>query len=152
MSDSAPSPLAPCIVDVGTIIQKRDMCRLLSDLGRVRYQDIVDRTVRHQGEGYVMEVFEDPHAATLVANQTLYLNVCSFDYLSLNADPNPSPTQMVILDLVQDNRVLRLVPLSDPLSDRMQVMQETRALKAAVADAMAAGWDTPFLDEDDLRS
>jgi hypothetical protein len=107
--------------------------------------------VRHQGEGYVMEVFEDPHAATLVANQTLYLNVHSFDYLSLDTDLSCSSSPTAVLDLVQDNRVLRLIPLSDPLSDRIQVMQETRALKAAVADAMAAGWDTPFLDEEDLR-
>ncbi len=151
MSDSVHPHLAPCIVDVGTVIQKKDMCRLLSDLGRVHYQDIVDSCVRHQGEGYVMEVFEDPHAATLVANQTLYLNVNSFDYLGLETDPSCPSSPTVVLDLVQENRVLRLIPLSDPLSDRMQVMQETRALKAAVADAMAAGWDTPFLDEEDLR-
>lgn len=128
-------PYSPCIVDRGTLIHKRDMHRILTDLGRVHYQDIVDGQIRQQGEGYVMEVYEDPSLATMVANRTLYLNVCSFDYLSLSVD------HAVQLDLVQDNRVLRLIPLSDPLSDRKESMADIKALQAAVADALAAGWD-----------
>jgi hypothetical protein len=128
-------PHSPCIVDRGTLIHKRDMHRILADLGRVYYQDIVDGQVCRQGEGYVMEVYEDPCLATMVANRTLYLNVCSFDYLSLSVD------HAVQLDLVQDNRVLRLIPLSDPLSDQKESIADMKALQAAVADALAAGWD-----------
>jgi hypothetical protein len=73
MTESRPS--APCIVDSGILVNKRDIYRLLADLGRVRYFDIVEGQVQRQGEGYVMEVFQDATAATLVANRSLYLNL-----------------------------------------------------------------------------
>lgn len=139
-------PWAPCIVDNGILVNKRDIYRLLSDLGRVRYFDIVEGQVQRQGEGYVMEVFQDATAATLVANRSLYLNLNSFDYACLR---DPSPAELaegdterpsVVIDLVRENRILRLVPLSDPLSDPAQLWADTRALQAAMADALAASW------------
>jgi hypothetical protein len=139
-------PCAPCIVDAGTLVSKRDIYRLLADLGRVRYFDIVDGLVRKQGEGYVMEVFQDPTAATLVVNRSLYLNLDSFDYVCLR-DPSPSEVvsperdqPAVVIDLVQESRILRLVPLSDPLSDPVQLLEDTQALRAAAVDVLAAGW------------
>lgn len=134
---------APCIVDTGIVVQRRDIQRLLCDLGRVRYQDILDDQIRSQGEGYVMEVFEDPVASTLVVNRTLYLNIHSFDYLAISQrpddyDPQQSRSQF---DLVQENRILRLIPLSDPLSDPLEGFDDTQALKAAMADALAAEWE-----------
>lgn len=133
-------PTAPCIVDVGTVVNKRDMHRLLADLGRVRYLDIVDQQICRQGEGYVMEVYADPHCATLIANAALYLNVYSFDYLTLevltmeaveeSSDPTPQP----VINLVQDNRILRILPLSNPLMDPPQSLADARALKAAMVD------------------
>ncbi|MCF2969981.1 hypothetical protein L1047_02070 [Synechococcus sp. Nb3U1] len=148
-------PCAPCIVDAGTLVSKRDIYRLLADLGRVRYFDIIDGCVRKQGEGYVMEVFQDPTAATLVVNRSLYLNIDSFDYLCLR-DPSPSEAAGsgtdqpgVVIDLVQDSRILRLVPLSDPLSDPVQLLEDTQALRAAAVDVLAAGWDA---EEEDSSS
>ncbi len=139
-------PCAPCIVDAGTLVSKRDIYRLLADLGRVRYFDIVDGWVRKQGEGYVMEVFQDPTAATLVVNRSLYLNLDSFDYVCLR-DPSSSEVASpdmeqpaVVIDLVQESRILRLVPLSDPLSDPVQLLEDTQALRAAAVDVLAAGW------------
>lgn len=52
----------------------------------------------------------------------------------------------VVIDLVQEHRILRLVPLSDPLSDPAQLWADTRALRAAMADALAASWS---LEEED---
>ncbi len=144
------SPLPPCIVDVGTLINKRDMARLLADLGRVRYFDIVDHYVRREGEGYVMEVFEDPLAATLVANRALYLNVSSFDCLTLETHANAEGMQ-VTLDLVQEARILRLIPLSDPTADRIRILEESRALQAAMTDAANLGWESLRADEEDPR-
>ncbi|MGY2716960.1 hypothetical protein ACVW0Q_000271 [Thermostichus sp. MS-CIW-21] len=148
-------PCAPCIVDSGILVNKRDIYRLLADLGRVRYFDIVDGRVRKQGEGYVMEVFQDATAATLVANRSLYLNLNSFDYACLR-DPSPSEVAglegerpSVVIDLVQESRILRLVPLSDPLSDPAQLWADTQALRAAAADALGAGWS---LEEEDGSS
>ncbi len=150
-------PCAPCIVDTGTLVNKRDIYRLLSDLGRVRYFDIVDGAVRKQGEGCVMDVFQDPTAATLVVNGSLYLNVNSFDYACLQdpasvaelADPGKEQAGVVI-DLVQDSRILRLVPLVEPRSDPAELLGDNRALQAAV-DVLAAGWGIEESSSDSLE-
>ncbi|NEQ99918.1 MAG: hypothetical protein F6K30_25005 [Cyanothece sp. SIO2G6] len=78
---------APCIVDAGIIVNKQDMRRLLCDLGAVRYHYDQGGRCISEGEGYVVEVFSDPDEATLVTNHSLYLNVCSFDYLELSQIP-----------------------------------------------------------------
>ena len=61
---------APCLVDTGVVVAKADMARLLSDLGRVRYRYEQDGQVTSDGEGFVLEVFNDPQQSTLVANNT----------------------------------------------------------------------------------
>ncbi|MGB6016157.1 MAG: hypothetical protein WBG32_15605, partial [Nodosilinea sp.] len=101
---------APCLIDSGVVVNKTDMLRLLQDLGQVQYRHFQDSISLSEGQGLVMEVFADSQQATLVANHTLYINVYSFDYLEIgqtDADGNH-------FDLVQDNRRLRLLPLSDP--------------------------------------
>lgn len=60
-SPSSQHPLAPCIVDSGTIVNIQDMQRLLSDLGRVQYIHLQDGLTTSQGEGYILEVFADPY-------------------------------------------------------------------------------------------
>ncbi len=156
--------LPPCIVDVGTIIRKNDIYRILADLGHVWYVDIQDGQVRQEGEGYVMEVYDDPQSATIVFNRTLYLNVSGFDYLTLSQS-QPDLTSLVPqsesegltssappqaqLDLVQENRILRLLPLSDPLSDPVHLFEDTQALKAAMSDALTATWETQLREDED---
>lgn len=81
---------APCIVDSGTVVNKQDIRRLLCDLGPVRYRYTQGDHCISEGEGYVVEVFSDPNEATLVTNHSLYLNICSFDYLELS--------QVLVLD------------------------------------------------------
>lgn len=111
-SSSTPSSLpAPCIIDQGTLVHKEDIRRILSDLGQVHYIHLQDDCVIQEGDGYVLEVFADSIQATLVANHALYLNVHSFDYLELGRPQD----QTCYFDLVQDNRRLRLIPLSNPL-------------------------------------
>jgi hypothetical protein len=148
--NSAPQPVSsPCIVDRGILVSKRDVYRVLADLGYVRYADLLDGRVIREGEGYVMEVYEDPQAATIVVNRTLYLNICSFDYLKFDVveDEKAEPARFrSVLELVQEHRVLRLIPMSDPLSDRIQVLADNRALKEAVADAL--NWDSAYLGDD----
>jgi hypothetical protein len=135
---------APCLVDTGTIVDKRDMQRLLADLSRVRYVHIQDGQVKSEGEGCILEVFADQQSATLVANHTLYLNVYSFDYLELNCLPN----QQACFDLIQEDRQLRLIPLSNPLQTRPARQLNTAALEAVVADVLSASWDAQMDDED----
>jgi hypothetical protein len=156
-SSSTPSSLpAPCIIDQGILVNKDDMRRVLSDLNHVRYTHLQDGRVISQGEGYVLEVFGHPSQATLVANHTLYLNVCSFDYLQLQASPDlpldpiapPSDGSSCYFDLVQDNRCLRLHPLSSPLQGVDSQSLNAAALEAMVTEVLSASWDA-HLDDDD---
>jgi hypothetical protein len=134
---------APCIIDKGIIINKQDIGRLLTDLSRVRYIHTLDGKLQSEGEGCVLEVFADPHRSTLIANRALYLNVQSFDYLQLNQ----SPEQEAYFDLIQDNRQLRLIPLSNPLQEQSTQQLNADALEAMVTQVLSAKWDVQIDDD-----
>lgn len=134
---------APCIIDTGIIINKQDIGRLLNDLSQVRYIHTLDGELQNEGEGCVMEVFCDPHRSTLIANHTLYLNVQSFDYLQLSQ----SSTKEAHFDLIQDNRRLRLIPLSNPLQEQSTQQFNADALEAMVTQVLSAKWDVQIDDE-----
>lgn len=137
---------APCIVDTGIIINKQDMQRLLGDLNRVFYCYSQDGQLLVEDEGYVLEVFSDPQRSTLVANHTLYINVCSFDYLELKR----SPDQQACFDLIQENQHLRLIPLSNPLQEQKNRSLNAAALEAVVAEVLSASWDVRIDDEENF--
>ncbi len=134
---------APCIIDTGIIVHKRDMQKLLVDVGRVRYLHLQDGEVQSEGEGYILEVFADEQQATLIANHALYLNVYSFDYLELQQ----SPEKETYFDLVQDGRLLRLIPLSNPLQEHARSTLNAAALDAVMDQVLSGGWDGQ-LDDD----
>jgi hypothetical protein len=134
---------APCIIDTGTIVNKQDIGRLLTDLGRVRYIHTLDGKLQNEGEGCVLEVIADPNRSTIIANRALYLNVQSFDYLQLNQ----SPEQETYFDLIQDNRQLRLIPLSNPYQEQSNQQLNADALEAMVAQVLSAKWDVQIDDE-----
>ncbi|MDY7014523.1 MAG: hypothetical protein SVX43_13155 [Cyanobacteriota bacterium] len=145
--DQLPHPLpAPCIIDAGIVVNKEDMRRVLSSLGRVYYIHLLDDQVQSQGEGCVMEVFSEPHQSTLIANRTLYLNVQSFDYLELDSSPEGATR----FKLIQDNRQLRLIPLSNPLQERATERDfDVDALEAMVTQVLSAKWDVQ-IDNDEF--
>ncbi len=136
---------APCIIDTGIVINKQDMARLLTDLGRVRYIHTLDGKLQNEGEGYVMEVFADPQRSTLIANQTIYLNVHSFDYLQLNQ----SSEKEAYFDLIQDNRQIRLIALSNPFQEQSTQQINADALEAMVTQVLSAKWDVQIDDDGD---
>ncbi|NJN32576.1 MAG: hypothetical protein HC824_20780 [Synechococcales cyanobacterium RM1_1_8] len=138
--------VAPCIVDRGIVYQKQDMHCLLADLTRVRYQQFQDGELISQGEGYVKRVFADCQSSTLVANHSLYLNVESFDYLELNS-VGPETHPETHLDLVQDSRRLRLVPLSNPLDHHSVQAIDSATLEVMMAEVLSANLDAQ-LDDD----
>jgi len=137
---------APCIIDTGTIVNKRDMCRLLTDLSRVRYIHLQDDVSVSEGEGYIVEVFADPQRATLIANHALYINVHSFDYLEIGQ----SADQESWFDLIQDDRHLRLIPLSNPMQEQTTHRLNVAALEAVVAEVLSANWDVQIDDEENF--
>jgi hypothetical protein len=133
---------APCIIDQGTLIDKQDMQRILTDLTRVRYVHTQDGQITSEGEGCVLEVFADPQHATLVANHALYLNVYSFDYLEL-ARANGE----TIFNLVQDTRVLCLIPLTNSLQNPVRREFNAAEIEAMVAEVISASLDVQIDDD-----
>jgi hypothetical protein len=144
--DQLPHSLpAPCIIDVGIVVNKEDMRRVLSSLGRVYYIHLLDNQVQSQGEGCVMEVFAEPNQSTLIANRALYLNVHSFDYLQIDSSPEGTTR----FELIQDNRQLRLIPRSNPLQERSADRDfDVDALEAMVTQVLSAKWDVQIDDDD----
>ena len=136
---------APCIIDTGIIVNKQDMGQLLTTLSRVRYIHKIDGKVQSEGQGCVIKVFADPQRSTLIANQAIYLNVQSFDYLQLSQ----SPAKEAYFDLIQDNRQLRLIPLSSPLQEECTQQLNVDALEAMVTQVLSAKWDVQIDDDSD---
>ena len=135
---------APCIIDFGTIVDREDMKRLLNDLGRVRYIHSLENTKQSEGEGWIQEVFSDPHRSTLVANGSIYLNIQSFDYLQIQK----SPENRTYFDLIQDNRQLRLIPLSNFPQDPEGRNNLNADFEEMLTDVLSSKWDM-HVDEDD---
>lgn len=120
------------------------MQRLLTDLTRVRYIHTQDGNLASEGEGCVLEVFADPYRATLVANYTLYLNVCSFDYIELSQSAEGS-----VFDLIQEGRRLRLIPLNNPLHNQApRTLINAADLEAMVTEVISARLDVQIDDEE----
>ncbi|MEA5568781.1 hypothetical protein [Anabaena sp. UHCC 0399] len=134
---------APCIVNTGIIVNKLDMKRLLADLGRVHYIYTQEDKLLSEGEGDVMEVFANPQRSTLVANNALYLNVDSFDYLELKQ----SLQQETYFDLMQEGICLRLIPLSTPMQERKERRWNVSAIEAMMDEVLAARWDAEIDDD-----
>ena len=136
---------APCIVDIGTIVNKDDIKRLLSDLCHVHYIHILDNQIQSEGQGFVIEVFNDPQQSTLVANNNLYINIQSFDFLQLNK----SLDEETCFDLIQDNRQLRLIPISksSPVGDIEKTI-DTAAIEAMMTEVLSAHLDVQFDDDE----
>ncbi|MGL5873397.1 MAG: hypothetical protein ACRC2R_13700 [Xenococcaceae cyanobacterium] len=144
--DNSPHHLpAPCIIDSGTVVNKDDMKRLLNDLYRVRYLHTIDGNLQSEGEGSLVEVFIDPCQSTLIANGNLYLNIQSFDYLQLHQ----SDRNQTYFDLIQDNRQLRLIPVSQSEQEPEETSNfDASTIEDVVTKVLSARWDVQFDDED----
>jgi hypothetical protein len=135
---------APCTIDFGIVVSKEDIKRLLNDVGSVRYIHTLDGAIQSEGEGWLVEVFNDPKQATLVANGNIYINLQSFDYLQLGR----SETKEAYFDLIQDNRQLRLIPLSNCLQDpELSADLDVATIEDMVTQVLSAKWDVQ-LDDD----
>ncbi len=147
MNPEFTSPLlpAPCIINQGILVQKEDMERALNDLGKVNYNYQLDGTSQTEGQGWILDVFSDPTQATIVLNQSLYLNVNSFDYLEIGLDEEGK----TIIDLWQETRQLRLIPLDNLLFPQDGNNHFIPAdLEAAVSEVLSAQLDVQMDQED----
>lgn len=135
---------APCIVESGIVINKDDIKRLINDLTNVRYTHSLDGRIQNQGEGWILEVFNHPSQATIVVNNSLYINIQSFDYLQISQ----SPDQKTHFHLIQDNRQLTLIPLQDSTQQQEEEQDlDAVAIDAMLSEVLSARWDLQ-LDED----
>lgn len=105
-----------CIVDEGILLNRRDMVRVLRDLGLVRYVDLHAGVPRASGEGYVTSVVANSNSSTIIANRRLYLNVNNFEYMRLGLDAGQT-----FFDLVDRDRTIRLIPLDSASTERQPV-------------------------------
>ena len=136
---------APCIVDIGTIVNKDDIKRLLNDLCHVHYVHTIDNKVQSEGKGCVLEVLNDPKQSTLIANGNLYLNIQSFDCLQLNQ----SIEKEAYFDLIQDNRQLRLIPLKNSRQQKNSHSPiDAATIEAMMSDVLSARLDVQFDDDE----
>jgi hypothetical protein len=116
---------------------------LLNDLGRVHYIYTQDHKLLSEGDGDVIEVFANSRRATLVTNNSLYLNVDSFDYLELKQSPQPE----TYFDLIQEQMCLRLIPLSTPLQERRNRQFNFTVIEAMMDEVLTARWDAEIDDD-----
>lgn len=132
-----------CIVDEGILYNHKDMARILRDLGHVRYIDIRAGSELTSGEGYVMAAHPHPQSATIIVNKRIYINPRSFDYLQLGRDPLGHS----VLDLVEGDRVIRIVPLSEPSAKQIE---SSESYQADILDRMFEDdFAEAYLDEED---
>lgn len=142
----APLLPAPCVVDQGILVNKDDIKRILNDLGQVTYYYQLEGKSQAQGQGWILDVFSDPVQATIVANQSLYLNVNSFDYLEISLNDQGK----TMVDLWQESRQLRLIPLDNVIfsEDGLGYFLPTD-LETVVSEVLSAKLDVEQ-DQDDF--
>lgn len=142
--DGIKSLPAPCIVDEGILINQDDIKRLLVDLCRVHYVHTIDGKVNNEGQGSIQEIFSDFHQSTLIANEKIYINVHSFDYLQLSKSTN----DQVCFDLIQDNLQLRLIPIAEKNNYHSVAKNiDAETIEAMVTEVLSARLDVQLDDE-----
>ena len=107
-----------CLVDYGIVYSKRDMIRVLRDLDRVEYVDLIDNLAVAQGEGYVIEVYANANDSTIIFNNRLHINVNGFDFLKIKSNPANS------IELISGHRIIRLKPLTNILKTNQAALEE----------------------------
>lgn len=121
-----------CLIDAGIIYAKRDMVRVLRDLDRVEYVDLIDNIEVAKGEGYVIEVYANTYDSTLVFNNRLHINVNGFDFLKIRSNPDKT------VELISGHRTIKLKPLTNVLSvNQSTVEEEIDEQRIAIASQLA---------------
>ncbi len=133
-----------CIVEEGILLNRRDIVRVLRDLGLVRYSDLHDGAARASGEGYVTSVVANGSSSTIIANRRLYLNVNNFEYMRLGVEDGQP-----FFDLVTQNRTIRLIPVEAPLADRPQAVTEDAYASGRVASLFGDTLAEVYFDDEE---
>ena len=121
-----------CLVESGIVYSKRDMIRILRDLDRVQYVDLVDDVSVAHGEGYVIEVYVNCYDSTLIFNNRLHISVNGFDFLKIKTSPQK------LVELISGHRKIKLTPLTNILkANRSAIEEEIDEQREILASQMA---------------
>ena len=121
-----------CLVEQGIIYSKRDMVRILRDLDRVLYIDLIDNASVANGEGYVVAVYANGYDSTLVFNNRLHINVNSFDFLKISSEPEK------IVELISGHRIIKLKPLTNILqANQARIEEEIDEQRITITNQLA---------------
>ena len=121
-----------CLVEQGIIYSKRDMIRILRDLDKVNYTDLIDSASVASGEGYVVEVYANGFDSTLVFNNRLHINVNSFDFLKISSQPEK------MVELISGHRIIKLKPLTNILqANQARIEEEIDEQRITIASQLA---------------
>ncbi len=104
-----PRPLAPCLIDRGTVTDFRDMLRALETVESLEYTWSVDGQVVSEGRGTLVKLMADPESSTMAVNGCLFLNVASFRYL----DFEPGDADSWRFRLYGDGSLFEIVTLAE---------------------------------------
>lgn len=96
--------VAPCIINEGTIFNKKDMLRALETFENINYEYIVDGQVVAGGTGELVKVFASKNSATMIINNCVFINVLSFNYLNFRTLESGHTE----VELMADSRILRM--------------------------------------------
>ena len=121
-----------CLVEQGIIYSKRDMIRILRDLDKVNYTDLIDSASVASGEGYVVEVYANGFDSTLIFNNRLHINVNSFDFLKISSQPEK------MVELISGHRIIKLKPLTNILqANQARIEEEIDEQRITIASQLA---------------
>ena len=134
---------APCIVNEGILINKKDMRRALETLESVKYSYIVDGSIISEGEGVVVKVFSNSETSTLIVNGCIFLNILSFNYLRFF----PYDNNLNVIELVDDVKILKLIPVEEDSKRANRINREIFAAARYDEEAPAELFDE--IDDDD---
>lgn len=109
MRDHEKEYLAPCIVNEGTIINKRDMMRALRIYENVAFEDYVDGELMASSEGVMVDVFQCDECSSLFLKGAIFINVMSFNYLQLEVVEEKTNAK-----LVNKFRTIKISPIGAP--------------------------------------
>ena len=108
--------LAPCIINEGTIYHKKDMLRALETFEGLDYHYIVDGKTVASGSGDLIKVFASKNSATMIVNDSVFINVLSFSYLNFKRLDD----SMTEVELIAESRSLKLISIDkESSSDRI---------------------------------
>jgi hypothetical protein len=94
------------IVNDGIVYSKKDIIRLLLDLGYVTYYEVKSDKVTNKGQGFIMRVCATSDDPTLFLNGKIYINVNSFDYLRVKNVKK----FLSLYELHSQDRIMKIIP------------------------------------------